>query len=149
MFNVMKILVPIDGSEASKKAAQKAIGIAKHYGSEITFVTVASMPHMYRYGDFKPNVEVNYDEMLKNTIAIETKVLDDVLDEFDLEGIIYEKRIVVGEPYEEILKIANESEYDYIIMGRRGFSKIMRFFVGSVTQRVISDSPCPVIVVKE
>lgn len=149
MSIVTNLLVPIDGSAASKKAAEKSICIAREYGSEITFVTVVSMPELSRYGNFKPNVEANYDEVLSNNIVIETKVLDNVISELDLDGIKYKKRIVVGEPYEEIIKIANESEYDYIIMGRRGFSKIMRFFVGSVTQRVISDSPCPVIVVKE
>jgi nucleotide-binding universal stress UspA family protein len=32
-------------------------------------------------------------------------------------------------------------------MGNRGFSKIKRFFVGSVAQRVISEAPCPVLVI--
>lgn len=76
-------------------------------------------------------------------------MLDHVITELELDGINHEKRVFVVEPYEEILKEANKTKYDYIIMGRRGFSKIAWFFIGSVTKRGISESPCLAIVVKE
>lgn len=44
-----KILVPIDGSQYSFKAAQYAIEISKKYGSELTFLSV--VPSRIRYGD--------------------------------------------------------------------------------------------------
>ena len=55
--------------------------------------------------------------------------------------------MAVGEIYEKILDIAKDENFDLIVMGNRGFSKIKRFFVGSVTQKVISEAPCPVLVI--
>lgn len=148
MSTVKRLLVPIDGSDASKKAGEKAIEIARRYDSEIVFLTVVNMPPIFKYTEYNYSSDINYDNIMRNNIEVETKMLNDTIEKMDLEGIRFEKKIVMGEPYEEILKDANESEYDYIVMGRRGYSKITRFFVGSVTQRVISEAPCPVIVVK-
>jgi len=50
---------------------------------------------------------------------------------------------------EVILDEARKESYDLIVMGKRGLSKITRFFIGSVTQRVLADAPCPVLVVNE
>jgi len=55
---------------------------------------------------------------------------------------------LIGEPFEKIVETAKNGNYDLIVMGNRGFSKIKRFFVGSVTQRVISEAPCPVLVIR-
>lgn len=149
MGSVKKILVPIAGSEASKRAAERAIAIAREHGSEITFITVAQLPDSYRSGGYRYVViDMDYDLMIKNATEVERKMLDSFVDELETSGVTYKKEVVAGEPYDEILRVANEYECDYIVMGRRGFSKIKRFFVGSVTQRVISDAPCPVIVVK-
>lgn len=148
MSTVNKLLVPVDGSAASKKAADKAVEIAKKYNSEITFLTVASIPDIHSHGPYY-GVGFDYESMTKKNVEINKNMLESIIGQLELEGIKYEKVVVAGEPYDEILKAANKSEYDYIVMGRRGFSKIARFFIGSVTQRVISESPCPVIVVKE
>ncbi len=145
---VKKILVPVDGSEASKKAAEKAIDIAKRYDSQITFITVVTIPNMYRRGEYYYTGESDIEHMMERNLQAGTKMFDAFIDELELEGINYEKKVAEGEAYIEILNAAEDS-YDYIIMGRRGFSKITRFFIGSVTQRVISEAPCPVIVVKE
>ena len=89
------------------------------------------------------------ESMMEKSLEINAKILESIIVQLELDGIKYEKIVVPGEPYEEILKVAGKFEYDYIVMGRRGFLKITRFFVGSVTHKVISESPCPVIVVKE
>jgi nucleotide-binding universal stress UspA family protein len=80
---------------------------------------------------------------------VENKMIDDVLSKFDLSSVKYEKKVLSGEAYEEILDLAKKEDYDLIVIGKRGFSKFMRFFVGSVTQRVLADAPCPVLVVQE
>jgi nucleotide-binding universal stress UspA family protein len=75
------------------------------------------------------------------------RLLDSLTEELDFGDAKIEKAVLVGEPYHMILETAKGISADLIVMGNRGFSKIKRFFVGSVTQRVISEAPCPVLVI--
>jgi nucleotide-binding universal stress UspA family protein len=76
-------------------------------------------------------------------------MLDDFLAKMDTTGVPFTKVVLEGEPSVEILKFAEKEKFDLILMGRRGFSKLRRFFIGSVTQRVIADAPCPVYIMHE
>ncbi|MGB4439206.1 MAG: universal stress protein [Sedimentibacter sp.] len=145
-----KIIVPVDGSPASEKAAEKAIEIAKIYGSEITFITIVDARYIYTY-DVGGIVSLPFDypQITTGLIELQTKILDAFTDKLNLNGINIEKLVLHGVAYEEILKYAKKINCDLIVMGRRGFSKVKRFFVGSVTQRVISDAPCPVLIINE
>lgn len=148
-----KILVPIDGSKASQKAAEKAISLAKQFGSEVKFITAVNLPSEDKYAIFGVNVQTAFNSnrkaMLKELISQETKMLSTIINNLDSSDIKIDKIVVVGIPYEEIIKVSKEENFDLIVMGRRGFSNIERFFIGSVTQRVISGSSCPVLVVNE
>ena len=75
--------------------------------------------------------------------------MDFYFTKFESSKIAIKKVVVPGEPHEEIINYAEKENCDLIVMGRRGFSKVKRFFIGSITQRVIADSPCPVLVVGE
>lgn len=144
-----KILVPVDGSIASKNAAIKAVELAKLYGSEITFITVTQYPSISRYVDFDLELEKNYSSVI-NKINVEvSNRMDTLINELNISNIKYYKNIVTGEPYNEILNYANKGNFDLIVMGRKGYSKVQRFFLGSVTQRVLSGAQCPVLVVRE
>ncbi len=54
----------------------------------------------------------------------------------------------MGEPANEILEFAKESNVDYIVMGSRGLSGIKKFLMGSVSTRVMEHSHCSVMIVK-
>ena len=145
-----RILVPVDGSPASMKAALLAIDVAKNYGSEITFFSVVRRPELIGtavgggigyVGDMRKVVE--------GLTERQRRMLDEFVDGLNCRDIECTKDIIVGEPYEEIISHAKYIEADLIVMGRRGFSKVQRFFLGSVSQRVVSGSPCPVLVVNE
>ena len=75
------------------------------------------------------------------------RLLNAIVSKLDFSGIKIETEVILGEPYSKILETAKNDKVDMIVMSNRGFSKIKRFFVGSVTQRVISEAPCPVLVV--
>jgi nucleotide-binding universal stress UspA family protein len=144
-----KILVPIDGSAASTKAAEKGVELAKLFNSELTFIHVIYIPDTVGHTKYGIYMEYDFKDMKEKMIATGAKFLDSFLEGVDLNGVAVQKLIVTGQPYEEILAAAEDGGFDLIVMGRRGFSKVKRFFVGSVTHRVISDSPCPVFVVLE
>ncbi len=144
-----KILVPIDGSDVSLEVATKATEIAKNIGGELTFIKITLNPIPSKINEFEPFWDPELNGMLDVIKKIENKTLDDIIEKLDLSNMKFEKKFCFGEAYDEILKTAREDNYDLIVIGRRGNSNIKRFFIGSVTQKVISDSPCPVLVINE
>jgi nucleotide-binding universal stress UspA family protein len=144
-----RILVPVDGSPTSQKAALKAIEVAKKYNSEIIFMTAARRPEIIGTGSSGYGGVYNLDALTEELKNHQTRILDHFISELDLTGINTQKRVVVGTPSEEIVDMAKEVNADLIVIGRRGYSRIKRFFVGSVSQRVISEAPCPVLVIND
>lgn len=156
----MKLLVPVDGSLASFRAAEKATEIAKKYGFDVKLVTVIdydSIARRNRSEKLWRQVDGSVisgrartwdDEELTGEMREDAfELLDSMTKELNFGGVKVEKEVLSGEPYQAILDAAEKDKVDLIVMGNRGFSKIKRFFVGSVTQRVISEAACPVLVI--
>lgn len=150
----MKLLVPVDGSSASIDAVKKSIEISRKYNYSIKLINVVnfgSLSHLNRnerlwhYMDGSTITETS--ELSKIAKENAEKLLNVIIDKLDFSDIKIEKEVLSGEPYEKILEVAKNENFDLIVMGNRGFSKIKRFFVGSVTQKVISEAPCPVLVI--
>lgn len=156
----MKLLVPVDGSLASWRAAEKSAEIAGKYGFDVKLVTVIDYGSISR----RSRSEKHWRQVDGSIISGRTRtwddeelmgemredafeLLDSMTEELDFRGINVEKEVLYGEPYQMILETAEKDKDDLIVMSNRGFSKIKRFFVGSVTQRVISEAPCPVLVI--
>jgi nucleotide-binding universal stress UspA family protein len=154
-----KILVPVDGSNASISAVKKSIEIGKKYNSVIKLISVVKSTEN-RKKDRNENLWNAVDgSIITNNVELEKKLestyvensqmlLNQIVTKLDFSGIKVEKEVLIGEPFEKIVETAKNGNYDLIVMGNRGFSKIKRFFVGSVTQRVISEAPCPVLVIR-
>lgn len=156
----MKLLVPVDGSLASYQAAKKSVEIAKKYGFAIKLITVVDFDNITRHSRnerlwrqvdgsiIAGGTRTTKDEELSGELRESAQqLLDSMLEEIDFGDLKPETEVLVGEPYQKILETAQTEEIDLIVMGNRGFSRIKRFFVGSVTQRVIAEAPCPVLVI--
>jgi nucleotide-binding universal stress UspA family protein len=76
------------------------------------------------------------------------KVLDPIKKFLDRHGLNYRCVSVVGHPVEEILKAATKEKSHMIVMGTRGHGLMGRALMGSIAQRVVSDSDIPVLLVK-
>jgi nucleotide-binding universal stress UspA family protein len=141
-----KILVPVDGSPASEKAAKEAVEIAKQFASKILFITVLEKPvPIWRAS----SVQMNYSEIEENLKKHKSEMLNNIVAESNCSCVFYDKRVVLGEPAEEILNYAGDGDFDMIVMGRRGFSKLKRFFAGSVTEKVLAEAKCPVLIIND
>jgi nucleotide-binding universal stress UspA family protein len=147
----MKILVPVDGSHESFRAAKQAQCIAKNDGSAVTFLSVIIQDCNPSFSDAVLN-EKEYvflhGEITNIKIANAEKMLDDLIASLDCTDIDIATKIVVGFPHPEIVSTAKKGNYDLIVMGHRGLNAFKRLFLGSVTKRVIIDARCSVLVVK-
>lgn len=150
----MKLLVPVDGSPASVHAFQKSVEIADKYGFIIKLITVVEQSEISshkRNEKFWHQVDgsiISGKAGSEVSLEVESfRLLDHITDGLDCTGITVEKEAVTGEPYEQILELAQKEGFDLIVMGNRGSSKTKRPFLGSVAQKVLSESKCPVLVI--
>ena len=139
-----KIIVPVDGSEESKKAAKKAIYIAKHIKSSILALYVIDSSFTTNYGIGRNMLSPDFSALLRKEAEI---VLNEVAKIGKRNGVRVVKKIVEGVPSEEIIKAANKK--DLIIMGSRGRSALERILIGSVSEKVLHHAPCSVMIVRE
>ena len=152
-----KILVPLDGSEHSLRALEIAVQIAKGFDGKITLINVYSvnvqpifMPEPTTLTT--PGVPIltpaDFSKVVEAARKIAGSILTDGEKRVEAEGVKVEKLLKEGHTVEEILKTARESKFDLIVIGARGVSKIREMLLGSVSDGVIRNAPCPVLVTK-
>jgi nucleotide-binding universal stress UspA family protein len=75
---------------------------------------------------------------------------NDLTDELSASGVSYEIRIPadVQESAEELIRIAETTDADFIVIGLRRRSPVGKLLLGSNAQRVLLDAACPVLAVK-
>ncbi|MDO8281122.1 MAG: universal stress protein [Thermodesulfovibrionia bacterium] len=134
-----KILVATDGSRFSKAAAAKAIDFAKSYGGELIVISVVDVPTEF-YGEAPQIVE----DMVRKAKGF----VDDVIKDATASGIKAEGFVREAEAYQAITGIAKEQNVNTIVMGSHGRTGLKRLLMGSVAEKAIGHSPCPVLVVK-
>ncbi|MGK7953593.1 MAG: universal stress protein [Xenococcaceae cyanobacterium] len=133
------VLVPVDFSELS----YQALASAKEYVEDISSLKVIHVltPLKQEYiivGDTTTDEEQRKD---KFRVFLETK-----LSEIGYEGVQTEIRI--GNTSSEIANYAQEIAADLIVMPSHGRTGANRFLIGSVAERVVRLSPCPVLILK-
>lgn len=145
-----KILVPYDGSKSAKCAAKTAVLLAEKFDAEITFITVVSdRPTEMSLYDLKLQEYIStYELIAKREKEVSEENLKDLVKELGCNGSKTETLVVEGIPDDRIVKKAAEGSYDLIVMGSRGLNPLARLFLGSVSQKVLANSPCSVLIDK-
>jgi len=137
-----KILVPLDGSEHSGRALDASIELAKKLDGILTLLTVYSVT-----GLATPSHETSIMEMERARDSCQN-VLAEAKAKVRSEKIKVETALVEGNAVEEIVRQSKEGKFDMIIMGARGLSTMKKILIGSVSEGVIKNAPCPVLIVK-
>lgn len=136
-----KILVGYDGSPFAKNALNVALDLAKKYGAPITVIAVAHVPD---FADTKDEI----DGVLEDAKNFFAKVLEEAQKLAAAEGITVTTNVIPGHPAEALVNLAEEENYDLIVLGARGLSGIKRYLLGSVSEAVVRHAHCPVLIVK-
>ena len=136
-----RILVPVDGSDCSMRAAEYAADVAKLMDSEIML--------MHCHKSFPVVLGEPYFQKAINKIA---KKSNELLHPYKimLEGASVRcvDRILEGPAAKAICEVAEIEKVDLIVMGCRGRSDLEGLLLGSCTHRVLKTASCPVLVIR-
>lgn len=144
-----KILVAIDGSPLSDKAAEEAIRMAagnpSRFKSKVFGLLVLPNDPRNTFTDFvpaKPITETDAWGDLKERIfyVIEKNAAE--------EGVELETAVAYGDPADELIRFAQREEIDVIIIGSTGKGFLKRKLLGSVSHKVVKSAKCSVYVVR-
>jgi nucleotide-binding universal stress UspA family protein len=143
------IIVPVDGSESSQRAARFAIDLSKATESKVTFVYV--FPDSSSVGGFD-FMGMLYPE--RGDIDIEKakeKIIRDVFDKTHRaiggKQQNIEEEILVGDPAKEIIHYLDQHPNAMIVIGRRGLSGFEGLLLGSVSEKVMRHTNRPITIV--
>ena len=142
-----RILVAVDGSEASMDAADYAIDMAKMYNAQVTTLTVSHIS-LSSYGLAAPPDAI---KQRKEKHELESKQWFDKFKQSAKQNDIQLKTELIDSQMSvegAIVEYAESNGIDVIILGTRGRSGIKKLLLGSVASGVITYATCPVIVVK-
>jgi nucleotide-binding universal stress UspA family protein len=151
---IKKILIPVDGSDLSFKAAEYAIHLAKADDAEITALNVVE--------DIKQGGAIGLQAKYGNVSLVDAfrkvrKVsagqwMDKISQEAKSRGVSFKSEIIEDEDATSgagvITRYAEQHNFDMIVIGSKGRSKLERLLMGGVTNAVVNSAKTPVLVVR-
>ncbi len=141
-----RILVPTDGSDITAKAVEKSIALAKAVGATLYAISVKEPFPYSAISEMQPTPPQEFFDAQERIAA---KRLAQVTDAAQAAGVSCQAHSVEAlHPWEAIIDHAKRMECDLVVMashGRRGVSALL---LGSETQKVLTHSTVPVLVVR-
>ncbi len=145
-----KILVPVDFSANAKHALRTAATIAARYHAwlEVLHVNTAiayapALPEYPGIGTY--DMTDYYDSVADEFRAMKKELLEDPA----FENMKIETRVEEGLLFSTVRKVCEEDSVGLIVIGTKGATGAVEFFVGSNTEKVIRTAPCPVLAIPE
>jgi len=139
-----RILLPVDFSAASHKAAEVAVAMAKSHKAQLHLLHVYQdvvPPVYYVYSDkafeWDPELKQRGEEALEKFMARHA-----------VQGTETVTHLVEGRVSRTIIDIAEQEQIDLIVMGTAGLTGVHHFLLGSVTEKVLRKAPMPVLTVR-
>lgn len=138
---VQHVLVAVDGSEGSRRAAKMAGEIAGRFGCQLTLLHVIEPPRMAPIEAYGLSTAQVYEVQMQGARAMLEELVREV------PGSSIEQVIVNGSPAEAVCQQAEERGADLVVVGSRGLATVGRWLLGSVSDRIVHHCRRPVLVV--
>ncbi|WP_163328295.1 universal stress protein [Desulfurobacterium thermolithotrophum] len=151
-----KVLYPTDFSELSNVAKDYVMKLKEANAQEVIILHVIH-PLEFSLPQFNDpfaldvaTIYANIPEIEKEVLKRHEEMLDMVAEEFKNQGFSVKKVMTIGDPKEEIVRIADEEKVNVIVIGYHGKGLIERILeMGSTAKAVIKKAKCPVLLVKK
>ena len=142
MIEFENILCPTDFSESAENAFNYAISLARKYGAKIHLL------HVVEPFTYTTEFGLDYSAQYREIEVYAKKLLDESVESFKKNNLDVEGTLLLGRPFVEIIKFAEQKKVSLIVMGTHGRTGIEHALLGSVAEKVVRKSPCPVLTVK-
>ncbi len=140
----MKLLVAVDLSDSTKTIVKKAEEIAKAFSAEVWILhNAVPEPDVV---EFRTDPQTARNSLAKKFHS-EHRQIQEIAKGFREAGLNTTALLVHGKTVETILKEASKLDVDMIVVGSHGRSAVYQFIVGSVSEGVLQQSQCPILVV--
>jgi nucleotide-binding universal stress UspA family protein len=144
MIALKTILVPTDFSDCSDAAVTYGRELALTFGASLHLLHVVQDPYTQPWS--AEAFAVPLADMLLDWQAQATKRMEDSVPAVERPNTTIQTRI--GSPFYEIVRYAAEQNVDLIVVGTHGRGALGHMLLGSVAERVVRKSPCPVLTVR-
>ncbi len=136
-----RILLPTDGSAGMERVIDHAVDLARIHGASIRAMYVVDTASL---ADLP--METSWEGVLESLREEGQTALETVRGR--VGDIPLETELREGSPVSEILAAADSDEIDIVVMGTHGRAGVQRWLLGSVAERVVRQSPVPVLTVR-
>jgi universal stress protein A len=140
-----KILVPSDFSQFTGEIVGCAVEIAKKFGGELHLLhVIPSMTYLTQYESFlAADTVVSMEKSIQQEVERDLEKLA-----ARIEGVPVIKALRNGAPFLEIVDYVSRNTIDLVVMGTHGRGGLEHILIGSVAEKVIRKSPCPVLTIR-
>ncbi|MFQ6089675.1 MAG: universal stress protein [Candidatus Methanofastidiosia archaeon] len=145
-MTIKKILVPIDDSVIAPKLVREAVMLAEKFSAEVKVLHVIDYTSITDFegsylgvtisGDLEEAIEQQARELVKSAVK-----------KFRAAGIKVSKKLLRGRPSLKICELAERENFDLIVLGSQGASKLERMLLGSTSERVVRMAKVPVLLI--
>lgn len=143
-MQVNHILVPVDFSSDSANAIDMAIELAQKLAARITLLHVIHEVYV-GVGEMAAALPPSYIEDIEEEVG---KEIQTCVTKVTQAGVQADSVVVHGVPFQCILDTVEDQKIDLIVMGTHGRTGLKHVLLGSVAEKVIRLSPCPVLVTR-
>jgi nucleotide-binding universal stress UspA family protein len=141
-MDIQKILVPVVFTDTARHVAEQAAWLARRFHAEVILLHVVT-PVSYPAGVLESGHEITARDLHAHVVQRAQNDLDQALRP-ELDGIAVTRVLLRGDPARDIVETARDRHVDLIVMSSHGLGAFYHFLLGSVTAKVLHESPCPV-----
>ena len=147
---IQKILVPLDGSNESEKAAELAIYMAEKMGAELMVLSAISIPSLFSPLLNQPQNQTVINNLLAEEESYALSYIAPVVSKASNAGLKVESKVVKTglSVVTAICDAAKSENVDLIVMGSRGRGGLRKVLLGSISSGVLTYAHCPVLITR-
>ncbi|MEX2312766.1 MAG: universal stress protein, partial [Nitrosopumilaceae archaeon] len=138
-----RIIITIDQSDYAEKIMKAAYDVAENIDADVNVLTVIETPELAAAGELD---SAQMDEEEKKTSEYQKRLIDT---NFSGSALLVESIILHGDPAKKICELAKKVNASLVVIGTRGHGKIQSKLLGSVSDKVIKNCHCSVLIVRK